>query len=125
MQGAIVDGCVRDVGGMRELDFPCYSRGTVVQSVRGRMAIESVNEPVRFAGATVEPGAIAAADVNGVIIFPADRAREIFDLAYRAVALEKKLFQQIRHGGDAIALHKAMKYDDLMANQLKDKTIAG
>ena len=118
MQGAIVDGCVRDVQGMRELDFPCHARGTVVQSVRGRMAIESVNEPVRFAGATVEPGAIAAADINGVIVFPANRAREIFDLAHRAVALEKKLFQQIRHGGDAVALHKAMKYDVSMADQL-------
>ena len=125
MQGAIVDGCVRDVQGMRELDFPCYARGTVVQSVRGRMAIESVGEPVQFAGASVEPGAIAAADINGVIIFPADRAREVFDLAYRAVALEKKLFQQIQHGGDAIALHQAMKYDASMADQLSDKTITG
>src|SRR4051812_37723851 len=87
MQGAIVDGCVRDVQGMRELDFPCYARGTVVQSVRGRMAIESVNEPVQFAGQTVRPGDIAAADLNGVIVFPAGRAREVFDLAWRAVAL--------------------------------------
>ena len=125
MQGAIVDGCVRDVQGMRELDFPCYARGTVVQSVRGRMAIESVNEPVTLAGRTVRPGDIAAADINGVIVFPADRAREIFDLAYRAVALEKKLFMQIQHGGDAVALHKAMKYDMTMADQLGDRTIAG
>ena len=58
-------------------------------------------------------------------MFPAARAREIFELAYRAVALEKKLFQQILHGGDAVALHKAMKYDVSMAEQLKDKTITG
>ena len=125
MAGAIVDGCVRDVQGMRELDFPVYARGTVVQSVRGRMAIESVNQPVQFAGRQIEPGAIAAADINGVIVFPAARARDVFDLAYRAVALEKKLFQQIIHGGDAVALHKAMKYDVSMADQLQDKSIAG
>lgn len=125
LSGAIIDGCVRDVQGMRELNFPVYARGTVVQSVRGRMAIESVNEPVQLAGATIEPGAIAAADINGVIVFPNGRAREIFDLAYRAVALEKKLFQQILHGGDAVALHKTMKYDASMADQLQDKTIAG
>ena len=125
MSGSIVDGCVRDVQGMRELDFPVYARGTVVQSVRGRMAIESVNQPVQFAGRQIEPGAIAAADINGVIVFPAARARDVFDLAYRAVALEKKLFQQIIHGGDAVALHKAMKYDVSMADQLQDKSIAG
>jgi regulator of RNase E activity RraA len=125
LAGAIVDGCVRDVQGIRELEFPVYARGTVVQSVRGRMAIESIGEPVRFAGHDVAPGSVAAADANGVIIFPAAQAAEVFALATRAVALERKLFMQIRHGGDAIALHKAMKYDVSMQEQLRDGTIAG
>lgn len=124
LEGAIVDGCVRDVQGMRDLDFPCYARGTVVPSVRGRMAIESIGEPVTIAGQTIQPGDIAAADINGVIVFPVARAAEVFALAHRAVALEKKLFDEIRAGGDAIALHKAMKYDASMADQLKDDTIA-
>jgi 4-hydroxy-4-methyl-2-oxoglutarate aldolase len=121
LAGAVVDGCVRDVQGMQELDFSTYARGTVVPSVRGRMAIESVNQPVPFAGGRVEPGWIAAADANGVIVFPPERAREVFEFAWRAVALEKKIFQQIQHGGDAIALHKAMKYDLSMRDQLSDR----
>ena len=125
LAGAIVDGCVRDVQGLAELDFPVYARGTVVQSVRGRMAIESINEPVSFAGREVTPGSIAAADANGVIVFPAAQAAEVFALASRAVALEKKLFMQIRHGGDAIALHKAMKYALPMQEQLRDGSIMG
>lgn len=123
LAGAIVDGCVRDVQGMMDLDFPCYARGTVVPSVRGRMAIESINQPVQLDGRTVRPGDIAAADINGVIVFPAGRASEVFALAHRAVALEKKLFDDIRNGGDAIALHKAMKYDASMSEQLKDEAI--
>ncbi len=119
--GAIVDGSVRDVQGCRELGFPVYARGTVVHSVRGRMAIDSINEPVTLGGRTAAPGDIAAADENGAIVFPAARAKEIFELAWRAIALEKKLFQQIQHGGDAIALHKAMKYDLSMKEQLDDK----
>lgn len=120
MAGAIVDGCVRDVQGMQELGFPVYARGTVVPSVRGRMAIESIGEPVSFAGAEVRQGWIAAADANGVIIFPPQRVREVFAFAWRAVALEKAIFRQIREGGDAIALHKAMKYDLSMKEQLTD-----
>ena len=121
MAGAIVDGCVRDVAGMQELGFPVYARGTVVPSVRGRMAIESINQSVQFAGHAVDAGWIAAADANGSIVFPPRRAREVFRFAWRAVAMEKEIFQKIQHGGDAIALHRAMKYDLSMADQLGEQ----
>ncbi len=121
MAGAIVDGCVRDVAGMQELGFPVYARGTVVPSVRGRMAIESINQSVQFAGHAVDAGWIAAADANGAIVFPPRRAREVFKFAWRAVAMEKEIFQKILHGGDAIALHRAMKYDLSMADQLGEQ----
>ena len=125
LAGAIVDGCVRDVQGTIEMKFPTYSRGTVVQSVRGRIGIESIGKPVNFAGHKVNPGDIAAADMNGVIIFPAKRAREVFAAAYRAVALERKILQQIRHGVDFIEVHKALKYDASMKVQLGDDKITG
>ena len=123
LAGAIVDGCVRDVQGMQDLGFSAYARGTVVPSVRGRMAIESINEPVQFAGCEVGPGWIAAADANGAIVFPPERAAEVFRFAWRAVAMEKKMFLQIQQGGDAIALHKAMKYDLSMQDQLTDGSL--
>ena len=123
LAGAIIEGSVRDLQGLRELPFPVYARGTVVHSVRGRMGIDSINQPVTLGGRTVASGDIGAADENGAIVFPAARAKEIFELAWRAVALEKRLFQQIQHGGDAIALHKAMKYDLSMKDQLDDKDL--
>lgn len=125
MAGAIVDGCVRDVQGTTALDFPTYSRGTVVQSVRGRVGIETINEPVMFAGQAVAPGAIAAADVNGVIIFSAADAVRIFKAAYRAAAVERKIIDQIVNGADFIAVHKALKYDASMKDQLTDDKIVG
>lgn len=123
MAGAVVDGCVRDVQGTAALGFPTYARGTVVQSVRGRVGIESINEPVRLAGQQVEPGSIAAADANGVIVFPAEHAFEIFKAAYRAAAVERKIVQQMLDGADFIAAHKALKYDATMKDQLTDDRI--
>ena len=125
LAGAIVDGCVRDVQGTIEMKFPTYSRGTVVQSVRGRVGIETIGKPVKFAGQRVNPGDIAAADMNGVIVFPAARARDIFAAAYRAVALERKIIQQIRNGADFIEVHKALKYDATMKDQISDGKIVG
>lgn len=119
MAGAIVDGCVRDVQGTTAAGFPTYSRGTVVQSVRARVGIETLGKPVLFAGRKVNPGDIAAADANGVIIFPAARAREIFEAAYRAAAIEREIIEKIRNGADFIAIHKQLKYDASMKEQLR------
>jgi regulator of RNase E activity RraA len=116
--GVISDGCVRDVQGSMALGFPMYARGTVVHSVRGRVGIESLNEPVMFAGQCVEPGWIAAADLNGVIIFPGDRAADIFRAAYRAAAVERRIVEEMRNGADYIAAHKALKYDASLKDQL-------
>lgn len=125
LAGAIVDGCVRDVQNTQALNFPTYSRGTVVQSVRARVGIESLGEPVMFAGALVEPGSIAAADQNGVIIFPAERAVEIFRLAYRAAAVERKIVEAMMNGADFIAIHKALKFDVPMKDQYTDDKLVG
>lgn len=125
MAGAIVDGCVRDVQNTAALNFPTYSRGTVVQSVRSRVGIESLNEPVMFAGTQVEPGSIAAADANGVIVFPAARALEVFRAAYRAAAVERKIVQAMVNGADYIAIHKALKYDASMKDQYTDDQLVG
>ena len=116
--GAVVNGCVRDVQGMEAMGFPVYACGTVVASVRGRVGVESVNEPVELNGKQVDPGWLMAADRNGIIAFPAERAADIFRLARRAVDIEKDIFDRIRAGQDPIALHHDLRYTASFKEQL-------
>jgi len=125
MGGVVIDGPTRDVQNMRELDLPTYATGTVVTSVRGRIGLKSYGEPISFAGQQVHPGWVVAADENGVIFFPADNAREVFRQAYRVAALEQKTVQAIRQGADAVAIHKAMRYDTTWTEQLTDDELVG
>lgn len=119
MAGVVIDGPTRDVQTMEELDFPCYTRGTVVTSVRGRIGLESINEPIEINGGTVHPGWLVAADANGVIFFPGDRAEEIFARARRVASLEKRIMRQIAEGEDAIKVHEDMKYDVSIKEQIE------
>jgi regulator of RNase E activity RraA len=112
LAGVIIDGSTRDIQSMRELDFPAYARGTVVTSVKGRMGLVSINEEVRVDGHLIAPGAIAAADENGIIVFPADRAAEVFDGACAVAARERAMVQRIRHGADPIAVHHEARYEE-------------
>lgn len=125
MSGVVIDGATRDVQGMRDLDFPTYAAGTVVTSVRGRIGLKSYNAPITFAGKEIRPGWIGAADENGVVFFPPDRAAEVFHKAYRVAALEHKTVQAILHGADAVAIHKALRYDGGWSEQLTDNSLVG
>lgn len=119
--GVVIDGVTRDVQFYRENQLPTYARGTCVTSVRGRVGLERLNEPIEMFGHEVRPGWICAADENGVIFFPPERAREIFAKAYQVAAIEKKIIMQIQQGMDPIELHLSMGYDMSWKDQLKGK----
>ncbi len=79
--GAIVDASIRDLPQIQRIQFPIYSRGVSPGTTVGHYRSVGVNIPVTCAGVTVRPRDIIAADEDGVVVVPFERAAEILKKA--------------------------------------------
>jgi regulator of RNase E activity RraA len=67
--GMIVDGTIRDIGGLRRVGIPIWGRGQV--SGHGLFYTTRFDAPVTVGDLAVSPGDLLAADADGVVKIPA------------------------------------------------------
>ncbi|PYT73274.1 MAG: dimethylmenaquinone methyltransferase [Acidobacteria bacterium] len=78
--GLVVDGSIRDLNGIAEIDMPAYFR-SVDPTPIGNVMLTGINIPVRIGGVTVMPGDLVVGDREGVYFVPPQLVREVLDRA--------------------------------------------
>ncbi|AEG92209.1 RraA family protein [Ramlibacter tataouinensis] len=87
--GAILDGGVRDLSEIRrDYGFPVYARDVSPGTTLGRFKTVASQVPVEVGGVVVHPGDIIVADIDGVVVVPKDRAREVLEMSREIDARE-------------------------------------
>lgn len=86
IQGFVVDGVIRDLAAIQELDLPVFSLGTTVAAGHKNGGGE-VNVPIAIGGVSVCPGDYIIGDVDGVVVVPHEDAERI--VAAAEAKLEK------------------------------------
>jgi 4-hydroxy-4-methyl-2-oxoglutarate aldolase len=77
MVGLVTSGGLADSDEIIHHKVPAYFR-RLARGIRpGRNELESVNRPVTIGGVLVRPGDVVAADGDGVVVVPRERAEEV------------------------------------------------
>ncbi len=78
--GLIVDGSVRDLNGISEIDMPAYFR-SVDPTPIGNVMLTGINIPIRIGNVTVMPGDLVVGDREGIYFVPPQFVQEVLDKA--------------------------------------------
>jgi regulator of RNase E activity RraA len=78
--GLVVDGSIRDLDGLSEIDMPGYFRYADPTPI-GNVMLTGINVPVRIGGVTVMPGDLVVGDREGVYFVPPQFVKEMLDRA--------------------------------------------
>lgn len=93
--GAVVNGAIRDLPAIRELDFPIWAAGVTPITGKFRMEAMEINGPVRLHDLVVYPGDLIVADDSGICVVPSDRIIQLIDEAETIGAAEDKMRELI------------------------------
>ena len=80
--GIVVDGLIRDQRRIADMGFPAFARGGRPTDSLGRISMAERDVPIDIAGVSVGRGDLIVADIDGVVVVPADA---IEDVAARAI----------------------------------------
>lgn len=102
LAAGIVDGAIRDVDEIRDLDFPVWYRSTVPRpsptAVHDRTEPVQVNVPVVIDGQVINPGDILVADENGIAVVPQGEAETVLARTRMNIDRERVIREEIGSG---------------------------
>ena len=95
--GIVVDGGVRDVKSIRELEFPTFAR-SITPRIFGSQGPGAINVPITCGGVAVNPGDLVIGDDDGIAIIPLRDIERVLDLTDEHLAGELERLDLVQQG---------------------------
>ncbi|KAM5445555.1 hypothetical protein MaudCBS49596_007375 [Microsporum audouinii] len=106
-KGAIVNGRVRDLAELRNLQFPVWARGTSTVGAGAEAKAALRNVPISIQGVTVSPGDILFCDpLEGVVVIPNGLIDDVLELMPKLVAADEKVKMDVLNGSTVFEAFK-------------------
>jgi 4-hydroxy-4-methyl-2-oxoglutarate aldolase len=104
--GFVVDGVIRDIVGIKELNFPVFCKGTTV-AASGKAGFGEVNVPISCGGTAILPGDLIVGDADGVVVIPQAKEQEVLVKSFEKWRKDQQREEQISGNPEAIRKHLA------------------
>ncbi len=97
IEGVVIDGAVRDVDEIRDLEYPVFA-SAVTPNAGEPKGMGEINAEITCGGQAVRPGDYIVGDDCGVVVIPRERGYEIARRAKEVEKTESRLYEEIKRG---------------------------
>lgn len=101
IKGIVTDGVIRDIIGIKKLNFPVFCKGTTV-AASAKAGWGQVNVPISCGGTSVNPGDIIVADADGVVVIPKEIEEDVLKKAKEKLIFDQEREDKISGNPEAI-----------------------
>ena len=99
--GIVSNGVIRDIQGIKALNFPIFCQGTTL-AAGAKSNVGELNVPISCGGTTVHPGDIIVGDADGEVVVPQNIEEEILKKSLEKLQRDEKREQTISGNVEAI-----------------------
>ncbi|MDQ7092864.1 RraA family protein [Desulfosporosinus sp. PR] len=111
LAGIVVDGAIRDILGIKALDFPVFCKGTTV-AAGSKHARGEIDVPISCGGTVVCPGDLIVGDVDGVVVIPQACEEEILKKSLDKLIKDQERSERISGNPDNVRKYLDDLIDD-------------
>jgi 4-hydroxy-4-methyl-2-oxoglutarate aldolase len=101
IEGAVIDGGVRDSAYVVDIGFNMFAAFTCGNSAQGRSRVESYQEPIAINGVAIRPGDFVVGDLDGVYVVPEEIVVDVYHKTVELADMETDIRREIRQGASA------------------------
>ena len=95
--GVIIDGAVRDVEALQQMEMPIYAAG-VTPAGPHKEGPGEINVPISVGGVVIRPGDILVGDGDGVVVIRPEDVGDLIEKAHEKHKGERDIMKIIREG---------------------------
>ena len=110
--GVVIDGAVRDLDTILDLNFPCFSRHVAPHAGEPKGHGEIGGE-VECGGQIVHTGDWVVGDASGLVVVPRDQAVEMANRALDVLERENRIREEIKRGATLSSVLELEKWEQI------------
>jgi 3-hexulose-6-phosphate synthase/6-phospho-3-hexuloisomerase len=121
LAGVVINGAIRDVMNIRQMQFPAFAKLTtpVAGEPKGQGVI---GVPIRIGGQYIRTGDWIIGDDDGVVVIPQEKVVEVANRAQAVVEREEREMAEIQGGSTLGEVSELMRWEQLRKTEhAKDK----
>jgi regulator of RNase E activity RraA len=97
--GCVLDGNLRDIEGLRDIDFQVFYRDLSPLNAIGRWEMAATQEPVTIGDIVVNPGDVIIGEFDGILVVPGEQADRVLLRAEEIDSSEARVRGEVAAGG--------------------------